>query len=222
MSVVLATDARLVNCLFARNAAGLGGGAGCQRSVASFTNCTFVENTATFNGGGIVGITVNDLQIANSILWGNTAGAEPQISIQGASSQSLVRYATVQDGYPGVEIDDADPRFAAAADGDYRLRSDSPCIDASSNELLPTDITVDLDGNERIVNGTIDTGAYEVQATITCPGNTDGDGDVDFDDLLAVISQWGVCEGCSADLDGNGLVGFDDLLSVVSGWGPCR
>ena len=50
----------------------------------------------------------------------------------------------------------------------------------------------------------------------------DGSNDVGFDDLLAVLSQWGPCPGCPADIDGDLIVGFDDLLIVLSSWGPCR
>ncbi|NNF42811.1 MAG: hypothetical protein HKO59_15925 [Phycisphaerales bacterium] len=46
----------------------------------------------------------------------------------------------------------------------------------------------------------------------------DGDGQVGFSDLLAVLSAWGPCSGCPADLDGDGLVGLIDLLIILSAW----
>jgi hypothetical protein len=45
-------------------------------------------------------------------------------------------------------------------DNDYRLLLDSPCIDAGVNEEWMRE-AVDLDGNPRIWNGTVDMGAYE-------------------------------------------------------------
>jgi hypothetical protein len=48
------------------------------------------------------------------------------------------------------------------------------------------------------------------------PGDVDGDGVVDFNDLLAVLSAFGPCAGCPADLDGNGAVDFTDLLELLS------
>ena len=54
-----------------------------------------------------------------------------------------------------------------------------------------------------------------------CAGDVDGNGDVDFNDLLQVLSTWGDCPGCPSDLDGNTVVGFDDLLLLLSRWGPC-
>ena len=52
-------------------------------------------------------------------------------------------------------------------------------------------------------------------------GDANGDGVTDFDDLLVVISTWGVCTAtprCAGDLDGDSVVGFADLLLVLSGW----
>ena len=39
----------------------------------------------------------------------------------------------------------------------------SPAIDAGDNAVVPTGVTTDLAGSARIVNGTVDMGAYEVQ-----------------------------------------------------------
>lgn len=51
------------------------------------------------------------------------------------------------------------------------------------------------------------------------PGDVNGDGYVNVDDLLVVISQWGPCPGCSGDLNGDGVVGVDDLLVILAHWG---
>ena len=56
-------------------------------------------------------------------------------------------------------------------------------------------------------------------ADSTCEGDVDGDGDVDFADLLEVLAWWGPCGLCPADLDGNGTVNFDDLLTVLALFG---
>ena len=44
--------------------------------------------------------------------------------------------------------------------GDYRLLPSSPCIDKGINQDWMLDAT-DLAGNPRILNGTVDMGAYE-------------------------------------------------------------
>jgi hypothetical protein len=58
-------------------------------------------------------------------------------------------------------------------------------------------------------------------AIADCPADIDGSGDVGFDDLLDVLSNWGPCIGCPQDIDGDDQVGFSDLLGVLSTWGPC-
>jgi Ca2+-binding EF-hand superfamily protein len=60
-----------------------------------------------------------------------------------------------------------------------------------------------------------------------CDGDTNGDGLVNIDDLIAVIQRWDFgCppapEFCEADLDGDGLVDINDLLEIVNGWGMCQ
>ena len=55
-----------------------------------------------------------------------------------------------------------------------------------------------------------------------CVGDVDGDGTIDFADLLAVLATWGDCPGCLEDLDGSGDVGFPDVLQLLSLWGVCE
>jgi hypothetical protein len=58
-----------------------------------------------------------------------------------------------------------------------------------------------------------------------CPGDIDGNGAVNVDDLMALIGQWGNdCEAgdtCTADLDGNLTVDVDDLVMLIGLWGNC-
>ena len=50
------------------------------------------------------------------------------------------------------------------------------------------------------------------------PGDVDGDGVVGVNDLLALIAEWGTCQGCSEDLNGDGVVNVTDLLEVIANW----
>ncbi len=54
------------------------------------------------------------------------------------------------------------------------------------------------------------------------PGDTNGDGVVDVDDLIAVILAWGPCPTppapCPADVDDSGTVDVDDLITVILNW----
>jgi hypothetical protein len=55
------------------------------------------------------------------------------------------------------------------------------------------------------------------------PEDVNGDGQVDVDDLIAVIGAWGVCPpppaACPADVNQSGAVDVDDLIAVILAWG---
>ncbi len=53
------------------------------------------------------------------------------------------------------------------------------------------------------------------------PGDADGNGSVDFDDLNEVLANWGtsVTPGLNGDVNGDGVVDFDDLNEVLANWG---
>lgn len=63
---------------------------------------------------------------------------------------------------------------------------------------------------------------------VYCPGDTDGDGFVLFNDLNVVVSAFNTASGeagydASADFDENGLVDFEDLNEVLSRFNdPCE
>ncbi|MDG2292400.1 MAG: S8 family serine peptidase, partial [Phycisphaerales bacterium] len=58
-----------------------------------------------------------------------------------------------------------------------------------------------------------------VPQPIECPADITGDGTVDVQDLLVVLSDWG--GSGSADITGDGIVDVMDLLGVVAEWGSC-
>jgi hypothetical protein len=58
-----------------------------------------------------------------------------------------------------------------------------------------------------------------------CFADVDNNGNVDADDLVAVILGWGQCSNCPPDIHpspfGNNQVNADDLVMVILSWGPC-
>ena len=46
-----------------------------------------------------------------------------------------------------------------------------------------------------------------------------GNGVVNVDDLLSVMTHWGACV-CPADVNHDGVVNVNDLLAVMQNWGP--
>ena len=55
------------------------------------------------------------------------------------------------------------PLFVDYTNGNLRLQTDSPCINAGNNNYVTT--SIDLDGNPRISGGVVDIGAYEFAFT---------------------------------------------------------
>ena len=53
------------------------------------------------------------------------------------------------------------------------------------------------------------------------PGDVNGDGIVNTEDLLLLLAAWGECQGCPEDLNGDGVVNTTDLLALLAAWGEC-
>ncbi len=156
----------------------------------TLTNCTLADNRsptgkaiASFQWGAASGVTV---KIANSILY--NGGNEIWSNIREAVE---VTYSDVQGGWTGTGNISTDPQFNRLGtrnlegewiDGDYRLKSSSPAIDAGNNAALPADsfdldaegnttevLPFDLDNKPRIEGTKVDMGAYEQPAKKPTP-----------------------------------------------------
>jgi len=171
----------LTNCAFIGNSAVIqrGGGIFCyEGSDPTLTNCTFTGNSAGRKGGAVCCQRKSNPTIANCIMWGDAApdgGAEIALlyySSGGAppsASTITVSYSDVEGGAAGVDVDtgctlnwgegniEADPLLMP----DGQLPPASPAIDAADNAAVLPCVLTDLAGNPRIVNGTVDMGAFE-------------------------------------------------------------
>ena len=154
----------VINSVFAGNTALYGGGLYNESAATKLINCSFSGNLAFAEGGAISTYGANP-QIANSIIWGNSSG------IRNNASAPVVTYSIVQGGYAGTGNLTVDPLFilqptqGLGTTADLRLQGCSPAINVASNAALPTGITTDLASLSRIVNTTVDMGAYERPAT---------------------------------------------------------
>jgi len=139
-----AYNGTLNNCtLLGNTVASSGGGA----YLATLNNCTLSGNSAQF-GGGAYSATLN-----NCIVWSNSATS-------GANHDgSTLNYSCTTPDPGGTGNITNDPQFVDAVNSNFHLLVTSPCIDAGNNAVVVG--ATDLDGNPRIVNGTVDMGAFE-------------------------------------------------------------
>ena len=147
------------NCDISFNQAGLGGGVSVYTGNPIFTNCTIIGNTSTNQGGGVYvdhywGGTSS--YFTNSVIWDNSPN-----NVAYGRGDATITYCNIQGGWAGEGNIDADPLFVDPL-ADLHLTALSPCINAGNNDA-PSIPTNDRDGLPRIVDGTVDIGAYEFQ-----------------------------------------------------------
>jgi hypothetical protein len=142
----------LNNCVLTGNTANLGGGG---VNAGDLNQCTLTGNSTRGSGGGASGRVLN-----NCIAYHNTA----QVSGENYDERytTLNHCCTVP--LPGGSGNFTNaPLFVGTNEwSELRLQSDSPSINAGLNGFAIG--STDLDGNPRIVGGTVDIGAYEYQS----------------------------------------------------------
>ena len=153
----------VVNSIFnANEASTTGGGGGIVNIFASptFLNCTIVTNT----GEGAANYTAHP-SFTNCIIWSNT---RDEIKLDTSSTATVIN-SDVEGGFAGTGNINQNPLFRSSSD--FHLQETSPCIDKGSNvEGLPA---ADRDGAPRIINNTVDMGAYEYGGALVSMSSTD-------------------------------------------------
>lgn len=167
--------------IYSNRCDGIGGGGIYLQGAATKTaieNCSIVRNFAADNwrGAGVYvanSVTVNFL---NTIIDLNYQGDWKRdglgIHLQGTTSSVTLENCSLQrqtGDYDTAYIStnayclyQVDNRFEDAAKGNFRVKSDSPCINAGANKTWMNGAK-DLDGKPRKdgVSGIVDIGAYE-------------------------------------------------------------
>ncbi len=112
------------------NSCAFGGGGICcvVNSSPTISNNTISGNTANSWGGGIYCDDSSPV-ITNTIFWGDTAPAEPEIYLYGTSSP-VITYCDVQGGWAGETNIDCDPMFCDPDNGNFYLNAASCCVGA--------------------------------------------------------------------------------------------
>jgi len=181
----------MTNCLMTGNSASqeeITGGSAIHNLGGNLTilDCTIADNTdgtTPADGKAITSYTWKlpadtNLVVANTILY--NGGDE---ILTNHFDTVFVSYSDVQGGWTGTGNISKNPQFTDPGqrsiegqwiNGDYTLKSNSPCLNEGSNSLLPMDVAdldkdenlteilpIDLNDNARIQNSIVDMGAYE-------------------------------------------------------------
>lgn len=161
----------LINNTITNNKAYRGGGIADGAGWFESINNTIAFNTAT-EGGGYYAIYGGDVTFTNTIITNNMGG---QVRIADPYSRVGFRNSFLQDGSSGVlgyggsiflyeNVLTSDPLLATGTNRHGKLLPGSPALDAGTSIIAAQLPTYDILGNPRIVNSSVDIGAYEYAA----------------------------------------------------------
>jgi predicted outer membrane repeat protein len=142
------------NCLFTANAEGLAVISVSDMLGFELLNCTVVDN----NVGSILMETISSFTLQNTILAnpGHTEFTDVGNSTIISNGGNLILDNSLNDAMTPLDKPETAPEFIS---DNYQPSVTSPLVNAGVNDGVKA--TIDLAGNERIQQGTVDIGAYE-------------------------------------------------------------
>ncbi len=189
-------------------------------SNAELINCTVAGNTSTGIAGGIFNGVVASLTIGNTIIAGNSAGGAAS-DFDGAVTtdlgNNLIGDTSGSSGFTGpsdllgVASGLAPLENNGGPTQTMGLTPGSPAIDAGNNALIPAGVGTDQRGFSRIVNGTVDVGAFEVQLYVVDNTNDQGPGS-----LRAAVTNADQAGGSSILFATTGVITLQSALPAIS------
>ena len=145
----------------------------------------------------------------NSVVYYNSASSESNYRFD-SESGGVALYNCCTSPDPGnlngsVGNITNQPIFVNMANGNFRLQTNSPCINSGNNAYVTGD--TDLDGRPRIVGGSVDMGAYEFQG----PGTGE---------FIGWLQQYGLPTDGSADYADSDHDGLNNYQEWIDGTNP--
>jgi predicted outer membrane repeat protein len=219
-----------INNVYSGNLAPMGAGIFSSGADANIFNCSFSGNHAEEGkGGGIANIMEANATISNSIFWNNLDETGTSTAAQiydDSTSAANVSYSTVQGGWTDASTggnniaddplftEEVDPTSAPTEAGDLSLQEDSPAINAGNNDDVPDGVDEDIAGEDRILQDTVDMGAYEFN-----PDDDDDDEPLEANcqDLIRNLNADGLVEIFAEEIDGGSSGGSGNLTLLIEG-----
>lgn len=160
----------ILDCVLTGNSATGDGGAGYQ---GTFDDCLLTGNSAA-QGGGTSHSALNNCTVVNNSGEGAYYGTLNNCIVYYNNPDNYFNShfyfntvlnfcCTTPDPGDAGDITN-EPVFVNFVGGDFHLQSNSPCVNTGNNGYVMV-ATNDLEGNPRIVGGTVDIGAYENQTS---------------------------------------------------------
>ncbi len=112
-------------------------------------------------------------------------------------------------------------QFTRLRDGDW-FWYENVFRDADLQWLQSITLTKIIRMNTEIDQEIQDDVFFVTDEPVVCAGDVTGDEDVNVEDLIALLGEWGQSgPGLAGDLNGDELVDVQDLVIVIVSWGPC-
>jgi predicted outer membrane repeat protein len=179
------TKLEVINCLFYKNSARIGGGAYVTDRMTPFYNCVFMENNASESGGGIYthgnvklincsisnnhavqnggGVVLYNGYIYNSLIYGNHSTYNNNNIYD--RTNSTITYCASEDDFSSYGENillSEDPFVGINLNDSLMLKQGSVLINAGNPDTTGLNLPkIDFSLNSRIASDTIDIGAYE-------------------------------------------------------------
>lgn len=153
----ISESGRAESCQVSNNTTVIDGGGVYLRSGGEVVSCGILDNKSTTDDGGGVRCR-NGGTLLNSIIAYNDAPLLPNHRNEGSFVAS---YCNSTPLLPGTGNTTNDPAFHDVPGRDFRLLSDSPCIDAGLDQAWMASAD-DYWGQPRIMRERVDVGAHEV------------------------------------------------------------